>query len=368
MLCLVLQVPGALSCTTRAAARQRTTQASHLRDVVGDSSGCAGVRSLNLQHSSLASVHNIPLGSQQRLAVQVSGARGQQELQLQSMHRPNQRQPMPCLAPAGARSPELQHQSQLVASFLERTALLARPLSERQVNGASKVPSSNPGKPQPLPQRHPPSRLHSPAEPAQHDSVQPAAQPALAQQKPPAPAGGDENGGSPPAEPVPAESPESLARQRAEEYKARGNEHHKAARWEAAIAEYTLAIETCPGVAAYHGNRQVACMKLADGTAPVCMPASFRSAATFQLTKAKGLLVAPKLPILQHEQRSCRPCRASKTEPSCVASPCLTPPRSWLYPLDCAQVSQAPTEALAPHCHSAACLLLSCSLQGPRQC
>ena len=175
---------------------------------------------------------------------------------------------------AGARSPELQHQSELVAAFLERTALLARPLTERplierQANGAPKAPSSNPGKPQLLPLRHPPSRLHSPAEPAQQDSVQQAAQPAQAQQEPPAPVGADENGGSPPAEPVPAESPESLARQRAEEYKARGNEHHKAARWDAAITEYTLAIQTCPGVAAYHGNRQADCRGPAHGVAPV---------------------------------------------------------------------------------------------------
>ena len=147
-----------------------------------------------------------------------------------------------------------------MAAFLERTALLARPLSERQANGAFKAPSGNPGKPQLLPQRQPPSRLHSPADPAQQDSAQQAVQPAQAQEEPSAPAGADENGGSPLAEPVPAESPESLARQRAEQYKARGNEHHKAARWEAAIAEYTLAIETCPGVAAYHGNRQAACM------------------------------------------------------------------------------------------------------------
>ena len=255
--------------------------------------------------------------------------------------------------PAGPRSPELQHQSELVASFLDRTALLARPLSERQANGAVKAPSSNPGKPQPLPQRRPPSRLHSPAEPAQQDSVQPAAPSAQAQRKPSAPAGGDQPGGSPPAEPVPAESPESLARQRAEEYKARGNEHHKAARWEAAIAEYTLAIETCPGVAAYHGNRQAACMGPCIQHCPHVSVASFWSAATFQLTEAKGHLVAQKLTYCSTGGALVEPQRLSHHEPLHAG-----PHPASGYRLNCAHVPRASPAPLTPHRHSSASLLL----------
>lgn len=266
MLCLAMPVPGAPSCTTKATAQQCNTQASRQRKVFSGLPGCAGVRSLKLQHSGLASVISTTLWALGSAWL----CRCQGPRPAAAVHASTQPPTTYALpGPAGARSPELQHQSELVAAFLERTALLARPLSERQANGPVKAPSSNPGKPQPLPQRDPPSRLHSPTEPAQQNTVQQAAQPAQAQQQPSEPAGGDENGGSLPAEPVPAESPEALARQRAEEYKARGNEHHKAARWEAAIAEYTLAIETCPGVAAYHGNRQAACMGLARGIAPM---------------------------------------------------------------------------------------------------